>query len=103
MADEGKDRLGDTLKKREKAEEDRFFAEQDRKAVERIRAEQHDAERPAVDCPRCGKRLRQEDRHGVAIDVCPSGHGMWLDAGELKVLAQRERDSWLTRLIRAWE
>jgi hypothetical protein len=103
MVDDSKDRLGDQLKKREKAEEDRFFAEKDREALERLRRERASGARPAVDCPRCGAKLREEDRHGVAVDVCPSGHGLWLDAGELAVLAKREKDSWLTRLIRAWE
>jgi len=103
MADDGKDRLGDKLQKKQKAEEDRFFAEQDRKAVERLRAKLGSVEHATVDCPRCGAKLNEEDRHGVAIDVCPAGHGMWIDAGELKILSQRERDSWLTRLIRAWE
>jgi DNA repair exonuclease SbcCD ATPase subunit len=100
---EYKDRLGEQLKNKEKAEEDLYFAEQDRRALERLRAERAAGTRPAVDCPRCGAKLREEARHGVAVDVCPAGHGMWLDVGELKVLAEREHDYWLTRLIRAWE
>jgi DNA repair exonuclease SbcCD ATPase subunit len=96
---DGKDRFGDKLKKKEKAEEDRFFAEQDRHAVERMRAAQAGSTRPEATCPRCGKRLREEDRRGVSIDVCPTGCGMWLDAGELEVIAKREKDSWLTRLL----
>ena len=57
MVDDGKDRLGDKLHKKKKVEEDRFFAEQDRKAVERLRAEKDSEARPAVDCPRCGAKL----------------------------------------------
>ena len=87
MVDDGKDRLGDKLQKKTKAEEDRFFAEQDRKAVERMRAERAAANRPAVVCPRCGKELALEDRRGVTIDFCPAGCGMWLDAGELEQIA----------------
>lgn len=97
---DSKDRLGDTLKKKQKAEEDLFFAEQDRQAVERLRAARAAANTPAAECPRCGKPLALEDRRGVAIDVCPAGCGMWLDAGELEEIAKREKDSWLARLLR---
>jgi Transcription factor zinc-finger len=103
MTDEGKDRLGEKLKKRERAEEDLFFAEKDREALERLRAERTAEHRAPGNCPRCGETLRGEDRHGVGVDVCPRGHGMWLDAGELAVIAKREKDSWLTRLIHAWD
>jgi hypothetical protein len=99
MAD-SKDRLGDTLKKKQKGEEDLFFAEQDRQAVERLRAARAAGTQPPVTCPRCGKLLEEQDRRGVAIDVCPAGCGMWLDAGELEEIAKREKDSWLTRLLR---
>jgi Zn-finger nucleic acid-binding protein len=33
------------------------------------------------------------------VDVCDAGCGMWLDTGELELLAEREKDSWLSRLI----
>lgn len=100
---DSKDRLGDKLQKKEKAEEDLYFAEQDRKAIERLRAERRATSQTPAECPRCNASLREEDRHGVLVDVCPSGCGMWLDAGELELLAKREKDSWLTRLIRAWD
>ena len=95
-----KDRLGDTLHKKKKADEDRYFAELDRKAVEQLRAERAEPGAPNPTCPRCGKPLDEQDRSGVMVDICPAGCGLWLDAGELSLVAGREKDSWLTRMIR---
>jgi len=46
------------------------------------------------ECPRCedGVLLVQEKHEGkesVNIDVCPKGHGLWLDGGEILQLRQR--------------
>jgi DNA repair exonuclease SbcCD ATPase subunit len=100
MTDE-KDRLGTTLKKKERAEEERYFAEQDRERLEKLRAKKAAAEATGhtASCPRCGQPLVERDRKGVMIDVCDAGCGMWLDQGELEVLAERENDSWLSRLL----
>lgn len=103
MVTDEKDRLGDKLREREKAEEDRYFAERDRILLEKLR-EQRVATQAAAGpeqnrCPRCGAPLDMVDHLGVTIDQCPAGHGMWLDQGELEVLAGRERDSWLGRLF----
>lgn len=37
-----------------------------------------------MNCPVCGERLREINRHGVDIDICPSCKGVWLDRGELE-------------------
>ncbi len=100
MVDQEKDRLGQKLKDRERAEEDRFFAERDKAALERLRAVKEGGTPQAV-CPRCGTALRQIDHLGVNVDECPNGHGMWLDRDELHVLAKREEDSWLAKVFRA--
>jgi hypothetical protein len=104
MADE-KDRLGDKLKEKRKADEDRYFAERDKALLEKLRqqslgAEEEKARATALmRCPKCGEKLATRDVKSVTIDECPSGHGMWLDTGELEQLAERERDSWLGRLF----
>lgn len=102
MGDE-KDRMGDKLRQKEKAEEDRFFAERDKAALEKIRREQTAGTATAAPadplCPKDGSRLTTAEHHGVTIERCPSCQGMWLDAGELEKIAARERDSWLGRLF----
>jgi hypothetical protein len=101
MAIDDKDRLGEKLRQKQKGEEDRYFAERDRAAIERIRQQRAAAAAAAGPelnrCPRCGVALTEVDDGGVLVDRCPAGHGMWLDQGELELLAARERDSWLGR------
>jgi hypothetical protein len=104
MADE-KDRLGDQLNEKRKAEEDLFFAERDKALLDKLRQQNLGAEEEKVRslalmrCPKCGEKLGTVGFHGVTVDECPAGHGMWLDNGELQVVAERERDSWLGRFF----
>ncbi|WAC07740.1 MAG: zf-TFIIB domain-containing protein [Thermodesulfobacteriota bacterium] len=35
-------------------------------------------------CPVCDENLREIDKYGVHIDICPGCKGMWLDRGELE-------------------
>ena len=41
----------------------------------------------ALKCPVCQSALREIDREGVSIDVCPQCRGVWLDRGELEKLS----------------
>lgn len=95
-----KDYLGDQLKERERAEEDRYFAELSKKQVERLRATHAQAAAAGnATCPRCGEALEVRERRGIAVDACPQDHGLWLDKTELEEITKREGDSWLARLI----
>jgi hypothetical protein len=104
MGDE-KDRLGETLQRKEKAEEDRFFGKRDQAALERLKQEKtaaREAERRSLAhlrCPKCGEPLVAVEQHDVTVEECPACQGIWLDRGELEALAGRERDSWLGRLF----
>lgn len=53
-------------------------------------------------CPRCGTRMLQRPAgksSPVNCDLCPRGHGLWLDAGELHALvSQGGADPALQRL-----
>lgn len=35
-------------------------------------------------CPVCDETLREVEKFGVAIDICPGCKGVWLDRGELE-------------------
>lgn len=41
-------------------------------------------------CPNCGETLRERERSGIEIDVCPVCRGIWLDRGELDKLIDRK-------------
>lgn len=102
MADE-KDRLGDILRDKQRADEGRYFAERDRAALAKLRAAQTADNEEALRalarmrCPKDGTPLASTKEFGVAVDACPSCNGMWLDPGELEQIANREKDSWIGR------
>ena len=101
-----KNRLGEKLREKEKAEEDRYFAERDRELLAKLKRQQSGTEEATLRqqalmrCPKCGEKLVSLQHHEVTVEECPSCQGMWLDRGELEILAQRENESWLARFIR---
>jgi len=100
MVDE-KDRLGDKLRDAERAREDQYFAERDRKLVEELRAKEGPAtDAAAMRCPKDGALLEQHSHHGVTVEECPACHGMWLAYGELQAMAGKESDGWIARWLR---
>jgi len=106
MATDEKDRLGNKLRDVERAREDLYFAERDRKLLEKLRGakegETDDALKAAVSgrCPKCGTRLQQHTVHNVSVEECADCHGMWVDHGSLQELAKSEHEGWLGRWLR---
>ena len=73
--------------------EDEYFVKQDAEAIKEYRA-RLDAERLQTErkshfmkCPKCGADLEEKRMGSVAVDTCTECHGMWLDAGELDLVA----------------
>ena len=106
MTANDKDRFGDKLRDVERAREDQYFAERDRKLVEELRrAKEGEAETTLKEvalgrCPKCGTRLETHTLHEISVEECPSCHGMWLDQGELQELGRREDEGWIARWLR---
>src|SRR5687768_14099870 len=95
-----KDHLGDQLRKKQQSEEERYFADQSRKQIEKLKARHAESVAAgSANCPRCGTALEILERNGVALDSCPKGHGLWLDSGELEQIMQRQGDGWLSRIL----
>jgi len=97
-----KDRLGAKLQEKGRAEEDRYFAQRDQEAIEKLKqsAAAEASKEALMRCPKCGTKLKTVDHHGVIVEECPSCQGLWLDRGELEMLAQRENEGWVGRFIR---
>ena len=83
--------------------ENEYFARRDAEWLREQRAAL-DAQRAAkakeMTCPRCGAALQQRQFRDVSLDACGSCHGVWLDAGELAMLAH-EPERELLRLASA--
>ncbi len=42
-------------------------------------------------CPKCGMELTEINYKGINVDQCFSCNGMWLDAGEVDLVAKLEK------------
>lgn len=41
-----------------------------------------------MNCPVCDGKLREIEKYGVTVDICPGCKGVWLDRGELEKIVQ---------------
>ena len=96
-----KDRLGDKLRKKQLAEEDTYFAQQDRAKLEKLKQQAVSQTAQLGMCPRCFVKMTQREHHQVQIDECPNCGGLWLDKGELQTLIEREDESWASHWLRS--
>jgi hypothetical protein len=85
--------------------EDEYFLTADAEHNKAQRAKL-DAEREAarrkqhfMKCPKCGGDLKEQALDSVTIDVCSDCHGIFLDAGELELIA-KVKDSAVGGFIR---
>lgn len=99
---EDKDRFGDLLSKKEKGDEERYAAEQDRLKLERLRASNQSAAVARGRCPICGEVLVPEVRGAYEVAACGRGHGLWLDAERLERMLERAGESEFVRLFRSF-
>jgi Zn-finger nucleic acid-binding protein len=85
--------------------EDEYFAQQNaellRQQREKMEAAALEAERKShyMKCPKDGHDLVGSESHGVQIETCPNCGGMWLDAGELEIVAHEDRPALMTRVL----
>jgi len=47
---------------------------------------------PLLMCPNCQEGMREVDRNGIRIDICPQCRGVWLDRGELELLLKMDSE-----------
>jgi len=70
--------------------ENEYFVRRDAEWLKAQRA-LLDAKRAAkyetILCPRCGDKLTPKSFRDVIVEACGKCHGVWLDAGELAMLA----------------
>ena len=98
-----RDPFVEKLRLRERGEEDVYFARRDRELLAKLHEGGEEEQRARLReitrmrCPECGARLVSVKHHEVAIEECPLGHGMWMTEAEMRILAERERHSWVGR------
>lgn len=96
-----KDRYGETLRNREKAEEDRYAAEQDRLRLEKLRQQAQAAQATNGLCPQCGGGLNPSKTFEISMKTCGKCHGVWLPIGDLERLIARAGEGEIVRFVRS--
>lgn len=86
---------------RKKAQEDEYFVKKERELLAKMKAKQEAEAKEAAKktasmiCPKCGEALKERSFQKIVIDQCTGCSGIWLDAGELEQVAEKEESSWL--------
>lgn len=97
--------MSDAFDERRKGLEEEYFHRKNKEAIEKLREKIKVAEHAkaagtsSMVCPRCGGSLKESKFEEVLIDTCDKCGGVWLDAGELQQLTQREKGGWLSGLL----
>jgi len=82
-----KDKFGDTMKLKERAQEDIYMAQLDRELIAKLKANlQKKPDKTVIDlrCPKCTGHLEAYTFEGFALDRCDQCGGIWMDRGELE-------------------
>ncbi len=82
------------LDDRGRALENDYFRRKEQELIARMKAkiESESAVNLEVICPMCNGTLIETDFEGIKIDVCNKCSGVWLDAGELTQLVDKDDD-----------
>lgn len=91
------------LDDRGRALENDYFRRQEQELIEKMRTKMSGASAQAGggQCPKCDGKLIETDFEAIKIDVCDKCTGVWLDAGELAQIVQKDNsEGWFGRVFR---
>lgn len=90
------------LDDRGKALENEYFRRKEQELIEKMKAKLEAEETRDLElaCPKCDGTLVETEYEYVTIDVCNKCTGVWLDAGELaQIVDKEEGGGWLKRFF----
>lgn len=88
------------LDERGKALENEYFHRKEKELIEKMKAKLAADETKELDleCPKCDGKLVETAFENITIDVCNKCSGVWLEAGELaQIVDKNENSGWLSR------
>jgi len=86
---------------RKKTQEEEYFVKKEREVLANLKAKQEAEAKEAakkasyMKCPKCGDSLKERSFQKILSDQCTGCNGIWLDAGELEEVAEKEGGGWL--------
>ncbi len=90
------------LEDRGKALENEYFRRQEQELIEKMKAklQTRDIKSTDLKCLKCDGNLVETNYENIKIDVCDKCSGVWLDAGELAQIVDKDKDgSWFGRVF----
>lgn len=92
------------LEDRARALENEYFRQKEQELLAKLKEKlaDEDNKRTGIKCPKCDGILVQAMFEAISIDVCDKCQGVWLDAGELALIAHHDepKGGWLSGLFR---
>ena len=90
------------LEDRGRALENDYFRRREQELIEKMKAKMsaENASAAVMNCPKCDGKLVETDFENIKIDVCSNCTGVWLDAGELtQIVDKEEKGGWFKRML----
>lgn len=93
------------LEARGDALENEYFRRKEQELIAKMKEKiaEETAHSLAIKCPKCDGTLVETDFENIKIDVCDKCSGVWLDAGELTQVVDKESkddSGWFGKLFR---
>lgn len=88
------------LDERGKALENEYFHRKEQELIEKMKAKlaADETKELDLDCPKCDGKLVETAHENITIDICDKCSGVWLEAGELaQIVDKNENSGWLSR------
>jgi ribosomal protein L37AE/L43A len=91
------------LEDRGQALENEYFRRKEQELIAKMKAKINadGAQASELQCPKCDGKLVETNFEKITIDVCNSCSGVWLDAGELAQVVDKEEKGggWLGKFL----
>ncbi len=91
------------LEDRGQALENEYFHRKEQELIAKMKAKLggESAKSLEIKCPKCDGTLVEADFESIKIDVCDKCSGVWLDAGELtQVVNKEDEHGWFGKVFR---
>lgn len=82
------------LEDRGQALENEYFRRKEQELIAKMKAKLEDESSHSLEikCPKCDGTLIETEFEKIMIDICDKCSGVWLDAGELTLIADKEEE-----------
>ncbi len=85
--------MADKLQERGKSLENEYFRRKEQEIIDKMKAKLESEEMVdlKMQCPKCDGHLLETEYEDITIDVCDKCSGVWLDAGELTQIVDKDK------------